>query len=238
VRVLSVVHDPASLGGGGLFEQVAEARGSLDRWIVPDGGVAAPPDSYDAIMVFGGAQHPDQDDAYRWIPEEVDYLRRALADAVPMLGVCLGSQLIARAAGAWVGPARAPEIGWHPVHLTEEATSDPVLGALPRRLDAFQWHYYTYELPEGAVELAASPVARQAFRIGDRTWGIQFHAEITRGMLELWVDEGAAELPKPAAVIAEETDELLAGWNAQGRRLCDAFLDVAAAIGTDGGSRR
>jgi GMP synthase (glutamine-hydrolysing) len=155
-----------------------------------------------------------------------------------MLGVCLGSQLIARAAGAWVGPARAPEIGWHPVHLTEEATSDPVLGALPRRLDAFQWHYYTYELPEGAVELAASPVARQAFRIGDRTWGIQFHAEITRGMLELWVDEGAAELPKPAAEIAEETDELLAGWNAQGRRLCDAFLDVAAAIGANGRSRR
>jgi GMP synthase (glutamine-hydrolysing) len=233
VRVLTVVHDPSSLGGGGLFDDEAAERATLDRWIVPDGGRAAPPERYDAIMVFGGAQHPDQDDAYRWIPEEVAYLRSALEARVPLLGVCLGSQLIARAAGAWVGRAESPEIGWHAVDLCEAAAADPVLGSLPVRLDAFQWHYYTFELPEGAVELAASPAARQAYRLGDRTWGIQFHAEITRPMLELWVDEGPSELPKPAAEVLRETDGLLPQWNEHGRRLCHAFLDAAAALRGD-----
>ncbi len=228
MRVLSVVHDPSSLGGGGLFEELAQDRAVLDRWIVPDGGSPQEPSSYDAIMVFGGAQHPDQDDAYRWLPEEVGYLRRGLDAGVPMLGVCLGAQLIARAAGAWVGPARVPEIGWHGVELTSAAAADPVLNVLPERLHAFQWHYYTYGLPENAVELATSPAAGQAFRLGERTWGIQFHAEITRPMLDLWVSESPAELPKPAVEISRETDALLGTWNAHGRALCGAFLDVAA----------
>jgi GMP synthase (glutamine-hydrolysing) len=230
VQVLSVVHDPTSLGGGGLFEQVAQERGSLERWVVPDGGAPREPGAYDAIMVFGGVQHPDQDDAYRWLPDEVGYLVDAIEARVPLLGVCLGSQLIARAAGAWVGPAAAPEIGWHAVELTRAASADPVLGTLPARFDALQWHYYTYALPVAAVELASSRLARQAFRLGDRTWGIQFHAEITRDMLELWIAEGATELPKTVDEVAAETDVLLARWNEQGRALCTAFLDVAERI--------
>ena len=231
MRVLSIVHDPSSLGGGGLFEETAVRRGErLDRWIVPDDDhPSLAPDAYDAIMVFGGVQHPDQDDEYRWISREVSYIADALRGGVPIIGVCLGSQLIARAAGAWVGPAQMAEVGWHTVELTDAARSDPVLGVLPPHVQAFQWHYYTYELPAGAVQLAASPACRQAYRLGETAWGIQFHAEVTRQMLDFWFAGGEQELPKPIEEVRRETDAFLGAWNEHGRTLCNAFLDIAAS---------
>jgi GMP synthase (glutamine-hydrolysing) len=147
---------------------------------------------------------------------------------VPLLGVCLGAQLIARAAGAEVGPANDAEVGWYEVSLDDG--QDPVLDALPRRFQAFQWHYYTFELPPGAVQLASSEVARQAYRLGDRVWGIQFHAEVDRHMLDHWLREGRVELPKSVEEIRAEVDRYLPTWNEQGRALCDAFLDEAARL--------
>jgi GMP synthase (glutamine-hydrolysing) len=229
MRVLSVVHDGTSTGGGGLFEDLVEQRGDrLERWVTINGdnGPDAP-ERYDAIMVFGGAMHPDQDAEHPWLAEEASFIREALDHEVPLLGVCLGSQLIARAAGASVGPAARAEVGWHPVQLNDAGRADPVIGVLPDRVDAFQWHYYTFELPAGAELLAETDAARQAYRLGERTWGIQFHAEVTRHMLNRWFVEGAAELPDPAAV-RDETDTFLGGWNEHGRRLCGAFLDLAA----------
>jgi GMP synthase (glutamine-hydrolysing) len=233
VRVLSVVHDPAHTGGGGLFEKVVAERGdTLDRWVVAD-GEAAPgkPSLWDAVMVFGGAMHPDQDAEHPWLGGEVAFIAEALSQGVPTIGVCLGAQLVARAAGAGVGPAERPEVGWFAVELSDDGARDPVVGALPPRVDAFQWHYYTFELPDGAVQLAANANARQGYRLGDRTWAIQFHAEVERHMLDRWFVEGADELPKPRDEIEAETDRLLGGWNAHGRALCGAFLDEASRLG-------
>lgn len=233
MRVLSIVHEGTSTGGGGLFEQVTEELGhELDRWVAADGNVApGDPGRWDAIMVFGGAMHPDQDAEHPWLEGEASFLRRALADDVPMIGVCLGSQLIARAAGAWIGPAKDAEVGWHEVVLNDEGRADPVFGVLPSRVEAFQWHYYTFALPEGAVQLGESAVARQAFRLGDRVWGMQFHAEVTRHMLDRWFVEGATELPKPVDELRADTDRHLGAWNAHGRALCAAFLDAARSPG-------
>jgi GMP synthase (glutamine-hydrolysing) len=91
-----------------------------------------------------------------------------------------------------------------------------------------QWHSYTYELPESAVELARSEVCTQAFRRG-RAWGIQFHAEVTRSMVEAWAAEDADELPMPAADLLAETARRIDAWNESGRRLCAAFLEEAAS---------
>jgi GMP synthase (glutamine-hydrolysing) len=232
VRVLSIVHDPTSTGGGGLFERIVEERGHrLERWIAAEGEEPpGEPSTWDAIMVFGGAMHPDQDGEHPWLAGEARFLERALATGVPLLGVCLGAQLIARAAGAEVGPAAHSEIGWHAVELSEEASDDPVLGVLPRRFEALQWHYYSFGLPDGAVLLASSPAARQAYRLRAHCWGIQFHAEVDRHMLDHWLRAGREELPKPVVELRVETDRLLPTWNEQGRALCGAFLDEAVRL--------
>ena len=232
VRVLSLTHEPAPTGGGGLFESVVDDRGdTLVRWLTPTRPAPGEPTDFDAVLVFGGAMHPDQDAEHPWLPTEAAFLRGALDAGVPMLGVCLGSQLIARAAGALVGPAPRPEVAWHEVALADAGTTDPVVGVLPERFDAFQWHYYTFELPSGAALLASSPTAPQAYRLGDRVWGVQFHPEVTRVMVDHWCSLGRAELPKPADEVRRETDEKLGLWNTQGRALCGAFLDTAARVG-------
>jgi GMP synthase (glutamine-hydrolysing) len=98
---------------------------------------------------------------------------------------------------------------------------------MPLSVEAFQWHYYTFGLPQGAIELASSPVARQAYRLGDRAWGIQFHAEVEREMLTAWFRDGREELGMPVDEMWAETDRHLATWNSHGHALCNAFLDEA-----------
>ena len=120
-------------------------------------------------MVFGGSAHPDQDDHFAWLGHEEEFLKDVLVERVPVFGVCLGAQMLARAAGAKVGPASAPEVGWLDVELTPEGESDPVLGVLPRQAKVFQWHHYTFDIPEGGTRarpkrrvhsgLPASPAA-------------------------------------------------------------------------------
>ncbi len=235
MRVLSVVHEPTSTGGGGLFEDLVEQRGDrLERFgFSHDSSTPDAPDSYDAIMVFGGAMHPDEDADHPWLPGEAAFIREAIDRDVPLFGVCLGAQLIARAVGAHVGRAERAEVGWHEVAINDAGLADPVLGVLPPRVQAFQWHYYGFGLPDGAALLAENANARQAYRLGERTWGVQFHPEVTRHMLDHWYVEGAAELPNPSTIRAE-TDALLGGWNEHGRSLCNAFLDYAAGDVTSG----
>jgi GMP synthase (glutamine-hydrolysing) len=233
VRVLSLTHGPTV--GGGVFDATAARAGHrLEGWAVPLGGEPEPPERYDAIMAFGGGMHPDEDDRHPWLEREVEYLRRALAAGVPLFGVCLGAQLIARAAGAAVGPAPAAEIGWLPVELTAEGRADPVLGVLPERFEALQWHSYTYAVAQGGAELARSPVCTQAFRLGERAWGTQFHPEATGTMVEAWIAEEADGLPLSADALRRETAGRLAGWNSLGRSLAAAFLRRAAELRTAG----
>ncbi|MBA2742112.1 MAG: type 1 glutamine amidotransferase, partial [Actinobacteria bacterium] len=193
----------------------------------PLGSAPHEPKAYDAVMVFGGSMHPDQDEHFPWLEREADFLRGVLDAGVPVVGVCLGAQLLARAAGAWVGTAPAAEIGWFDVELTSAGREDPVLGTLPARTRAFQWHHYTYAVPDGATELAASAACTQAFRIGS-AWGIQFHAEVTSAMVAAWVSEDGDELPMTPDELLTETRGRIARWNDHGRRLVAAFLALAS----------
>jgi GMP synthase-like glutamine amidotransferase len=163
--------------------------------------------------------------------EENFFLQRLLRLQLPVLGVCLGAQLLAKAAHAPVHPASEPEIGWVPVELTEAADDDPLFRRLPQRFHSFQWHYYTYGIPAGAEELAFSRVCTQAFRLGEAVWGIQFHPEVTGEQIDGWVADGERELPVPRDVLAEETQAHIAEWNEIGRLLCGGFLEVAERVG-------
>jgi GMP synthase (glutamine-hydrolysing) len=224
--VLAVIHGETVRAG--VFGDAVEARGHrLEEWSLAwETSLPRPLDAYGAVLVFGGAMHADQEGYHPWLREENLFLQRLLDIRKPALGVCLGAQLLAKAAGAPVGPASEPEIGWYPVELTGEATDDPVLGGLPTRFDAFQWHYYKHGLPAGAVELARNDVCTQAFRLGDYAWGVQFHPEVTLAQVEAWVAE---DEPVPPGLL-DATRDRIADWNALGKRLCDAFVGVAERV--------
>ena len=226
MRVLSVTH--GSTVPGGVFDLAVEEGGhTLERWSVPHGGSPDPARDYDAVMVFGGAMHPDQDDRFAWLAREEEFLQEALAERVPTVGVCLGAQLVARASGAAVRRASEPEIGWLDVALTPAGAADPVLGVLPDSATVFQWHHYTFDLPPSAIELARSPVCTQAFRLDGPAWAIQFHAEVTSAMLSAWIEEDPDDLPMPPAELRAESAEHLATSTEQGRALVEAFLRAA-----------
>jgi GMP synthase-like glutamine amidotransferase len=227
VRVLSVTHGPSVPGG--VFDEAVEAGGhALERWQVPDGGSPDPASAYDAVMVFGGSMHPDQDDEFGWLEREEEFLHDVIASEVPAFGVCLGAQMLARAAGAGVRPARLPEIGWLDVSLTPAGSEDPVLGALPPEATVFQWHHYTFDVPAGGVELARSEICTQAFRLRQPAWGIQFHAEVTLAMVSAWTEEDADDLPMPPEALRATSRNHMASSNEQGRALAEAFLREAS----------
>ncbi len=227
--VLAVIHGDKVRAG--VFADVVAARGHrLEEWSLAwETALPRPLDAYSAVLVFGGAMHADQDRHHPWLREENMFLQRLLDLQTPVLGICLGAQLLAKAAHASVYPAEEFEIGWYPVELTEAAAKDPLLRRLPQRFDAFQWHYYAHGVPAGAVELARSRVCTQAFRLGENAWGVQFHPEVTLAQVESWVDE-KEEVPVDDGALMAETRERIGTWNDLGRELCGAFVDVAERV--------
>jgi GMP synthase (glutamine-hydrolysing) len=173
--------------------------------------------------------HADHDDAHPWLGPETTWLQQLLERKTPVLGICLGVQLIARATGAWVGPLPEAEIGWRDVELTAAGAGDPVLGSMPQTFTALQWHHYTYAVPTGAVELARSTSCTQAFRLGDACWGVQFHPEVTQSQLDGWIADGSDPPPDPDGLRAE-TARHIARWNELGHTLCAAFLETAERV--------
>jgi GMP synthase (glutamine-hydrolysing) len=235
MRVLAIAHE-ADAGPGVFADAIAAAGATLDEWLLP-AAPSAPPDdpaSYDAVMVFGGSMHADQEALHPWLAAEKTMLRDLLGRKMPLLGVCLGSQLLAEAAGAPAERAPDPEIGWFPVEVTAAGRDDPLMGELAPGFDAFQWHSYRSPLPPRAVELARSPAGLQAYRAGDRAWGIQFHAEVSEPDALSWA---AGYGNDPDAVrVGVDPERMAAGirmrmpaWNRTGRALCARFLDAAAA---------
>jgi GMP synthase-like glutamine amidotransferase len=223
VRVLSVVHELDA--GAGVF-------GEFPTW-VPSSG--PPPDDFDALMVFGGSMHVDQNDEHRWLDPEKVFIREALERGTPILGVCLGSQLLAEAAGAAPYRMSEPEIGWYDIEITEAGAADPLLGPLAPSVELFEWHHYAAPPPPGAVELARTPACVQAFRIeGKPAWGLQFHAEVTRENLWSWLDgwEGAeaSHTSFDPERIRAASETRIEEQNEVGRGIAERFLAEAASV--------
>ena len=227
VRVLGIVHQPDA--GPGVFAEVVAAGGhELVEWQpaerpVPD------LDGFGAVIVLGGAMHTDHEAEHPWLSPEKALLRSLLGRGTPILGVCLGAQLLAEAAGAQPRRARRPEIGWYDVELTGEAAGDPLASALPERFESFQWHSYEAPLPPGATALARSEVCLQAFRVNGSAWGIQFHAEVTGTGVDAWLDdyasdEDAVRIGVDPEAIRAQSAQRMARWNQLGGDLCERFL--------------
>ena len=232
MRVLSIVHmesDPPGLFG----DAVAERGHDHDEWLITTG--APPPRApreYDAVAVFGGDMNVEDEDRYPWLQDEKGLIRDVLRDGTPVLGVCLGSQVLADAASARVSRVREPEIGWYDVNLTAEARHDPLFRTLPKRFPAFQWHTRQFALPSGAVPLARNPVCLQAYRLNETAWGVQFHPEVKPELMGEWLEAAAvsADAQRIGFDLEREralTERNVEGWNEIGRTLFSRFVAVA-----------
>jgi GMP synthase-like glutamine amidotransferase len=171
-------------------------------------------DDFDAVMIFGGEANVD--DAHGWLAEEKELIRGWLKRGTPLLGVCLGAQLIAQVAGADVRRLDQPEVGWH------EVSGDGEL--LPERFLAFEWHRYGFDhAPPGAKELARNDAGCQAFQLGNAL-AIQFHAEVDEPTVNGWIRDYGAEVNADPEALAAETEREITRWNDFGRALCDRWL--------------
>ncbi len=144
---------------------------------------------YDALVVLGGEQSAVDDDLHPYLPHLAGLMRQAADAHKAVLGICLGSQILARAFGATNLLGKTREFGWHAIEKTPDGEADPVLSAVESGFPIFQWHSDTFTLPEGAVHLARNrAVAHQAFRMGRAAYGTQFHFEASRIVVEEWID--------------------------------------------------
>jgi GMP synthase (glutamine-hydrolysing) len=143
--------------------------------------------AYAGIVVMGGAMGAYDDALYPWLGPEKRLIAEAVSAGRPYWGVCLGAQLLAASLGACVSPGPRPELGVLPVELTSASAGDPVFAAAPQTFSTLQWHGDTYELPEGAVQLARSQLyEQQAFVVG-RAYGLQFHLEVSHALGVEWM---------------------------------------------------
>jgi len=187
-------------------------------------------DGFDGLIVLGGPMGVYEEDEYLFIRDEVKLIEDALKKRVPTLGVCLGSQLLAKAAGARVYKSGKKEIGWHDVTLTEDADDDSLFLGLPSTFKAFHWHGDTFDVPPGALMLASSELfPNQVIRVGPSAYGIQFHLEVTEEMVRDWVQVNSDELASlkgkvdPKAII-DGTPSNIEGLTRMGNAVAAKFM--------------
>ena len=223
MRVLALTHGP--LVRSELFGDVVREQGhELVEWELPTQG--PPPDGFDAVMVFGGRMNVGEEADNPWLEDEYELLRGWVAEETPLLGVCLGAQTLAHATGGRVSRARRWQAGFYEVVLSEEGRDDPVVGVLPERFEALLAHAYEFEPPAHAARLAATTDQQQAFRVGPRAWGVQFHPEVRKEQVVTWWSDGR-ELPRPLPALTDELEAKLPSWQELGRKVCLAFLSAA-----------
>lgn len=191
MRVLAFRHSPSE--GLGSLEDAARSLGieCVCADLFRNSSAPVSVDEFDGLMLMGGPMSANDDLPY--LRKELEQIDRAVAQHKPVLGVCLGSQLIAKALGAKVYRNQVKEIGWAPVYWTESARADPLFTGLTAPETMFHWHGETFDLPPGAELLAWSDRCRhQTYRVQDNIYGLQFHLEVTPQMITEWCRQDAA----------------------------------------------
>ena len=194
MRILAMQHDDDS-GLDALEAPLRAAGADIEVWYASRTAAPEHPlEAYDGLIVLGGIVNPDEDAQHPWLALERSMIEDALRREVPVLGICLGGQLLAQATG---GEAfRAPDgpgIGWLPISATEDQAEDELFGDLPESFYAFEWHHFCFTPPEDATLIYNSPRFNQAFRYGRNAWGTQFHFEAEPATVYEWIDTARDE---------------------------------------------
>ena len=187
-RLLIFQHVPYEILG--TLDPLLRDAGFRIRYINFGRQPEAKPDitNYDGLIVLGGPMNCDQSDRYPHLDTEIELIRQSIDSGKPVLGICLGAQLIARALGASVSPNQPKEIGWYELNPTKAGSTDPLFQHFGDTQMIFQWHGDMFDIPDGATHLATSPDCKnQAFRYNDNVYGLQFHLEVDAAMIERWL---------------------------------------------------
>jgi GMP synthase-like glutamine amidotransferase len=221
MRVLVIMHVESE--GPGVFGELLQAAGAEVRVArLHLGAVLPEPRELDAVLSLGGPMNVYEEQRFPFLRDETRFLQAAAARDLPVLGICLGAQMIAKAAGAAVTKNLIEEIGWSSVSLTGEGLVDPLFRGLPAVLPVFQWHGDTFGIPEGGALLATGENCRhQALRFR-RSYGLQFHLEAERALLAEWFAGKEA-----GGEILRRCDELAAEVGRSVRTLFANFLEIA-----------
>ena len=230
-----------------VFQHVAvEPLGTLDDLIRARGHrisfnnferhpVAEPDlDRYRGLIVLGGPMNVEDQHRRPHLKTELEAIERALEQGKPVLGICLGAQLLAHVLGARVRRFDRPELGWYELAISAEGRRDKVLGAAGARLPVFQWHSYSYDLPHGATHLASTDTCeQQAFRFGGNAYGFQFHLEADEDVIDRWLglpsfrpELAAPGLATDERAIRGETAKLVAATRGTAAAVFNNFLDL------------
>jgi GMP synthase (glutamine-hydrolysing) len=225
--------DPA-----GYLGEILQEHGIDYEVVKVDEAPLPDPSGYDAIFALGGPQHANADDKYPYLTQEKKLLRKVVEQDIPYLGICLGGQLLASALGAPVTRHHITEIGFYEVELTAAGKNDPLFQGLPGYQQVIHWHEDAFGLPGGAVRLATSDnTLNQAFRIGRRAYGLQYHIEVTRDIFDTWFSHHGyknevVQVLGPDGPKALERDWLTRYpiYRSQARTLFENFLKISECL--------
>ena len=205
--------------GPGMLGEFLASKGIPMDFIGLEKGDRLPGDigDYGFIVILGGPMNVYEEDKHPFLKDEDRLIKDAIKKEIPLLGICLGAQLIAKAAGAKVYANPVKEIGWYDISLTEEGLKDPFFNGLEREFPVFQWHGDTFSIPEGGQLLVSSSLCKnQAFKFRS-AYGLQFHVEVTPDIIKSWIDSYQTELALLKGIIdpvriIEDTTKKLPGY--------------------------
>ena len=202
MNALIVTHHPVE--GPGLLGDILKGQGwemkEVGLW---NGDNLPDPTPFHLLVIMGGPMSVNDDDLHPFLTQVKQFVRQWINNGNPTVGICLGAQLIAHCLGGRVYKGPNEEIGWYDCILTEEGGRDPYFQSFPTPLPVFQWHGETFDLPHNAILLAtAQDYPHQAFRFGDLTYAFQFHFEVTKNMIQAWLEGSEVDEVKQQEIIS------------------------------------